>query len=103
MNDPEALKDLKEAVEGMEHGTISPTFSVFRGQIMSVQGNQCRKFKFVKGEDDKAVGIILSKLKQLADDEASGNFTFTVTFTDGEIRWLYVQKNLRKDYNEDRT
>lgn len=93
-----AIEDLRKMVKNIEHGTITPSLTVFNGKVSSIQGNRCKKRYYAPDENDLAIGEMLAEIKRLHDEEIDGNFTVTLTLQEGNIRWLYFQKNLKYEY-----
>jgi len=92
------LAELEKALEKLQFGTLSLYLQVHRGKIVAVQGNQFQQIRFKEKENSAAIAVILSEIKDAYKKKKSGNLTFTVKFSEGDIRILYVQKNYKRTY-----
>ena len=90
--------EIEKALEKMQYGTVSVWFQVHQGKITGIQGNQFRQVRFKEGHNSDAVALILAEIKNIYKKKGTGNFTFTLSFDDGQIKRVYLQKNLRKVY-----
>jgi len=90
--------ELEGTLRRLQYGTLSLHFQVHRGKIVGVQGNQFQQIRFKEKENSAAIAVILAEVKDAYRKKKSGNLTFTVKFSEGDIKVLYVQKNYKKIY-----
>jgi hypothetical protein len=93
-----ALAEINTQCEKQQYGSISVTFDIFQGRIVGMQGSQFQKIKLCKEENAKATALIISEIKNLHEMKSYGMFTFSVKMADGDIKELYIQRNLKKNY-----
>lgn len=94
----EPLAELNTQCEKQGFGSLSVTLDIFQGKIVGVQGSQFQKKKFKEKENAAATALVLAEIKNLHDNKANGMFSFSVKFGDGEMREVYIQRNLKKSY-----
>jgi hypothetical protein len=94
----EPFAELEKALEKQGYGTVSVSFQVHQGHIVGIQGNQFREVRFKEGQNTEAMALVLAEVKDLHTQKRSGNFTFTVKLDKGEIKTVWLQRNLNKRY-----
>jgi len=92
------LAEIERAVVQQGFGTISITLEVHESQIVAIEGAQFRKVKFRDNQNSEATALILSEIKDLHSKKQSGSFTFTVELDKGSIRFVFLNRNLKKNY-----
>ncbi len=92
------LAETCNEIEKQEFGSLSVTYDIFQGKIVSVLGTQFQKRKFNVGENAMATALVLAEIKDNHDKKSNGMVSFSVKFTQGDCREVYIQRNLRKCY-----
>jgi hypothetical protein len=97
------LAELDRQAKLQRYGSISVTLEMHDGMIVGLQGNQVQRVKFKDGENTEATSLVLSEIKDLFTKQESGMFTFTMKFNKGNIKDVYLQRNLKKQYSLDKS
>ncbi len=92
------LAELDRQAQHQRYGTLSVTLEMHDGMIVGLQGNQIQRVKFKEGENTQATSLILSEIKSLFEKKESGMFTLSVKLEVGNLREVYLQRNLKKNY-----
>lgn len=92
------LAEINSQIEKQEFGSLSVTYDIFQGKIVSILGTQFQKKKFDPGENALATALILAEIKDNYNKKSNGMVSFSVKFTEGDCREVYIQRNLRKSY-----
>lgn len=92
------LAELEHALEQQGYGTVSLSLQVHTGKIVSLMGHQFQHVRYREGENAKAVALVIGEIKQAAQDKRSGTFTFSITFNEGAIKSVDIQRNITKRY-----
>lgn len=92
------LAEIERQIQKQEYGSLNLTLEVFQSKIVGVQGQQFQSVNFKQGENTEATSLLLSEIKDLHTKQESGMFTFTVKLNQGDIRKVYLQRNLKKQY-----
>jgi len=92
------LAELDLQAEKQQYGTLTVTLEMFQGKIVGLQGNQMQRVKFKDGENAQATQLILSEIKALFENKESGMFTLSIKMAEGNLREVYLQRNLKKNY-----
>jgi len=92
------LAELDRQVKLQRYGSISVTLEMHDGMIVGLQGNQVQRVRFKEGENTQATSLILSEIKSLHEKKESGMFTLSVKLEQGNLKEVYLQRNLKKNY-----
>jgi len=90
--------ELEQALERQGYGTVSLSMQVHKGKIVSLMGHQFQHVRYREGENAKAVAQVIGEIKQTSQDKRSGTFTFSITFNEGDIKEVDIQRNLTRRY-----
>lgn len=93
------LAELEQALEQQGYGTVSLSLQVHKGKIVSLMGHQFQHVRFREGENAKAVAQVIGEIKATSQDKRSGTFTFSITFDEGTIKEIDIQRNLTRRYS----
>ena len=92
------LAQIEQDARKLKYGSLSVWLQIHNGHIVGVQGNKFKQTRYKAGQNSEATAQVLAKIKQMFDEKKSGNLTFTVTFKNGQIRRVYLQENIIKNY-----
>ena len=90
--------DIEKQCANQHYGSLNLTLEVFQDRIVGIQGQQFQRIKFKANECTEATALLLSEIKELHEKKENGMFTVTLKFRDGDIREVYLQRNLKKQY-----
>lgn len=93
------LAEINTQIEKQEFGSLTVTYDIFQGRIVSILGTQFQKRKFNCGENALATALVLAEIKDNHEKKSNGIVSFSVKFTEGDCREVYIQRNLRRNYN----
>lgn len=93
-----AFAELEKALEKLRYGSVSVWFQIHDGKIVSLQGNQFQQIRFKEGQNADAVSVVLAEIKKAHKTKKNGNLTVTLKFSNGDIRFVYLQRNYLKRY-----
>jgi len=94
--------DIEKQCNTQHYGSLNLTLEIFQDKIVGVQGQQFQRVKFKDGENTEATSLVLSEIKDLFTKQESGMFTFTMKFNKGNIKDVYLQRNIKKQYPLDK-
>lgn len=92
------LAELDRQAKLQRYGSLSVTLEMHDGMIVGLQGNQIQRVRFKEGENTQATSLILSEIKSLHEKKESGMFTLSVKLEQGNLKEVYLQRNLKKNY-----
>lgn len=92
------VAEITNQIEKQEYGSLSVTYDIFQGKIVGILGTQFQKRKFNQGENASATALVLAEIKDNHDKKSNGMVSFSVKFTEGDCREVYIQRNLRRNY-----
>jgi len=96
------FSELEKIIETQKYGSVSASFEIYQGKIVAIQGNQVTHLRFKDDRNTDATSVILTEIKDMHTGKKSGNFTFTIKFGEGEIKDLFIYRNLNRSYPIDK-
>jgi len=92
------LAEIGRVAEDSDCSVVSLYVQTHRGRIVSLEGNRTQEIRFPVGNNSKATALLINEVKDLCSKSRSGNFTYTLSMKGGNIRKVFLQRNLRKQY-----
>lgn len=96
MQDQEALMQMQRLMDAVEYGEIQFSVKKHNSQIAAVSAPYSKNLKV---DYTKAMAYIMEQLRDAQLSKKTGSVTFTITFTNGNIKQLaevgYITENFK--------
>lgn len=90
--------DIEKQCQTQHYGSLNLTLDVFQDRVVGIQGQQFQRVKFQAGQNTEVTALLLSEIKELFIKKENGMFTISLKFHGGDVREIYLQRNLKKQY-----
>lgn len=89
---------IEKTIEKIGYGSLDVTLQIHQQKIIAVEGHQFQRVKYPAGQNTEAVSLLLSEIKNLHDNQQTGNFSFSMTLNNGDIREVSLNRNLKESF-----